>query len=180
MRRRIPPGELQRLREFCERLDTLRERGAEDGLESLVERTAVALEYDIATLCATAARPRWANVRKLMRLAREFETTEGPDLAGLPRLSRRAAPRSNDREAEAATRAEGHAGVRVMTVHSAKGLEFGVVAVADLGRHPQLGWTPASGWAGPRRPPMTGGRPGSGSSSGGWGGPASASTATPS
>jgi ATP-dependent exoDNAse (exonuclease V) beta subunit len=29
-----------------------------------------------------------------------------------------------------------------MTVHSAKGLEFGVVAVASLGRRPQLGWTP--------------------------------------
>ena len=29
-----------------------------------------------------------------------------------------------------------------MTVHAAKGLEFGVVAVADLGRRLQLGWTP--------------------------------------
>src|SRR5262249_37818570 len=35
-----------------------------------------------------------------------------------------------------------HAGVRVMTVHGAKGLEFGVVAVADLGRNLQLGWNP--------------------------------------
>jgi ATP-dependent helicase/nuclease subunit A len=42
----------------------------------------------------------------------------------------------------AAPRAEGHAGVRVMTVHAAKGLEFGVVAVADLGRPLRLGWTP--------------------------------------
>src|SRR5262249_29455571 len=83
----------------------------------------------------------WANVRKLMRLAREFEASEGPDLAAfLEYLDSRAA--SRDREAEAATRAEGHAGVRVMTVHGAKGLEFGVVAVADLGRNLQLGWTP--------------------------------------
>ncbi len=29
-----------------------------------------------------------------------------------------------------------------MTVHSAKGLEFDVVAVADMGRNLQIGWTP--------------------------------------
>src|SRR4051794_2682755 len=76
-----------------------------------------------------------------MRLAREFEASEGPDLgAFLEYLDSRAA--SRDREAEAATRAEGHAGVRVMTVHGAKGLEFDVVAVADLGRNLQLGWSP--------------------------------------
>ena len=76
-----------------------------------------------------------------MRLAREFEASEGPDLGGfLEYLDSRAA--SRDREAEAATRAEGHAGVRVMTVHGAKGLEFEVVAVADLGRNLQLGWSP--------------------------------------
>jgi ATP-dependent helicase/nuclease subunit A len=76
-----------------------------------------------------------------MRLAREFEASEGPDLGGfLEYLDSRAA--SRDREAEAATRAEGHSGVRVMTVHGAKGLEFEVVAVADLGRNLQLGWTP--------------------------------------
>jgi ATP-dependent exoDNAse (exonuclease V) beta subunit len=76
-----------------------------------------------------------------MRIAREFEAREGPDLAAfLDYLDVRAAQR--DRESEAATRAEGHSGVRVMTVHAAKGLEFGVVAVADLGRNLQLGWTP--------------------------------------
>ena len=76
-----------------------------------------------------------------MRLAREFEAREGPDLtAFLAYLGTRAA--SRDREAEAATRAEGHAGVRVMTVHSAKGLEFEVVAVPDLGRVLQSSWVP--------------------------------------
>src|SRR5207244_8796572 len=93
------------------------------------------------TLTRKDGSARWANVRKLMRLAREFEESEGPDLSAfLEYLRTRAA--SRDREAEAATRAEGHAGVRVMTVHGAKGLEFGVVAVADLGRNLQLGWTP--------------------------------------
>jgi ATP-dependent helicase/nuclease subunit A len=137
----IPPEELDRLRRFAAVLTALREHSTEGGLESLIERTASAFDYDLATLSRVDGGARWANVRKLMRLAREFEASEGPDLVGfLEYLNSRAT--SRDREAEAATRAEGHAGVRVMTVHGAKGLEFEVVAVADLGRNLQLGWTP--------------------------------------
>jgi ATP-dependent exoDNAse (exonuclease V) beta subunit len=137
----IPPEELERLRRFAGTLTELRRRSTEGGLETLIERTASDFDYDLATLARVDGRARWANVRKLMRLAREFEASEGPDLgAFLEYLDSRAA--SRDREAEAATRAEGHAGVRVMTVHGAKGLEFEVVAVADLGRNLQLGWSP--------------------------------------
>jgi ATP-dependent exoDNAse (exonuclease V) beta subunit len=142
----IPADELERLRTFATRLEGLRATGAEDGLEALVERTAAAFDYDLATLMRRDAQAgegeaRWANVRKLMRLAREFETREGPDLAAFLDYVASRAGRS-DRESEAATRAEGHAGVRVMTVHAAKGLEFGVVAAGDLGRSLNLGWTP--------------------------------------
>src|SRR6201995_3572861 len=45
-----------------------------------------------------------------------------------------AARAETDTEAQAATAAEGHDGVRIMTVHNAKGLEFEVVAVPDLAR----------------------------------------------
>ncbi|HET9121697.1 MAG TPA: UvrD-helicase domain-containing protein, partial [Solirubrobacterales bacterium] len=137
----IPAEELERLGRFAEVLGRLRRSSTEGGLETLVERTSSAFDYDLATLGREDGRERWANVRKLMRLAREFEASEGPDLGGfLEYLDSRAT--SRDREAEAATRAEGHAGVRVMTVHGAKGLEFEVVAVADLGRKLQLGWSP--------------------------------------
>jgi ATP-dependent helicase/nuclease subunit A len=137
----IPAEELERIERFAELLGGLRATSTEGGLESLVERTATSFGYDLATLRRQDGTARWSNVRKLMRLAREFESSEGPDLgAFLEYLEARA--NSRDREAEAATRAEGHAGVRVMTVHGAKGLEFDVVAVADLGRNLQLGWTP--------------------------------------
>jgi ATP-dependent helicase/nuclease subunit A len=137
----IPAEELERLRGFTTVLTDLRDRSTEGGLETLIERAASAFDYDLATLSRIDGQARWANVRKLMRLAREFEASEGPGLgAFLEYLDSRAA--SRDREAEAATRAEGHAGVRVMTVHGAKGLEFDVVAVADLGRNLQLGWSP--------------------------------------
>jgi ATP-dependent helicase/nuclease subunit A len=137
----IPPEELERLNRFATVLTDVRQRSIEGGLETLVERAASAFDYDLATLSRSDGAARWANVRKLMRIAREFEASEGPELgAFLEYLDSRAA--SRDREAEAATRAEGHAGVRVMTVHAAKGLEFEVVAVTDLGRNLQLGWTP--------------------------------------
>ncbi|MGB7587458.1 MAG: PD-(D/E)XK nuclease family protein, partial [Solirubrobacterales bacterium] len=54
-----------------------------------------------------------------------------------------------DAEAEAASAVEGHDGVRIMTVHNAKGLEFDVVAVPDLSR---------SLLAGSRQPLLTLGR----------------------
>ena len=137
----IPAEEMERIKRFAGVLGELRDHSIEGGLESLVERTVTSFGYDLATLRRTDGTARWANVRKLMRLAREFEASEGPDLGGfLEYLESRAD--SRDREAEAATRAEGHAGVRVMTVHGAKGLEFDVVAVADLGRNLQLGWMP--------------------------------------
>jgi ATP-dependent helicase/nuclease subunit A len=137
----IPEEELELVRGFAATLNELRKRGTEGGLETLVDRVATAFGYDLAILARDDGPARWANARKLMRLAREFEAREGPNLGGfLDYLEDRAA--SRDREAEAASRAEGHAGVRVMTVHAAKGLEFDVVAVADLGRSLQLGWTP--------------------------------------
>jgi len=137
----IPGEERQRLVGFAGTVAELRRRGASGGLEALVERTASAFGYDLATLLRPDGEPRWSNVRKLMRLAREFDSREGPDLAGFIEYLDSSAAR-RDREAEAATRAEGHDGVRVMTVHAAKGLEFGIVAVADLGRTLRLGWTP--------------------------------------
>ncbi len=78
-------------------------------------------------------RRRTANLRKLVRIATEYEAHDGRDLRGfLDHAAARAA--FSDRESEAAAASEDHAGVRVMTVHAAKGLEFDTVAVADLGR----------------------------------------------
>src|SRR6185503_18880284 len=45
-----------------------------------------------------------------------------------------ASTQRDEREGMAPVHAEGHDGVRIMTVHAAKGLQFPVVAVPDLGR----------------------------------------------
>jgi len=128
----IPASELALLRRFAATLAGLRERGGRLSLAGLIDAAVTETGYDLAVLTRASGEARFANVRKLMRLAEEFESREGRDLRGL--LDFLAARAETDSEAQAATAIEGHDGVRIMTVHNAKGLEFGVVAVPDLGR----------------------------------------------
>jgi ATP-dependent exoDNAse (exonuclease V) beta subunit len=128
----IPEPERELLAEFEARIESLRERSTRLSLAALIEAATTETGYDLAVLMRPAGEARFANVRKLMRLAAEFESREGRDLRGL--LDYLAVRAEADVEAQAATAAEGHDGVRIMTVHSAKGLEFGVVAVPDLSR----------------------------------------------
>jgi ATP-dependent helicase/nuclease subunit A len=129
---RIPESEIELLRRFVATIASLRERGPRLSLAALIEAATTETGYDLAVLMRPAGEARFANVRKLMRLAAEFESREGRDLRGL--LDFLSARAESDAEAQAATAAEGHDGVRIMTVHNAKGLEFDVVAVPDLSR----------------------------------------------
>ena len=106
------------------------------GLEQLIDEPLRLTGYDLAMLAMPYGRRRLANVRKLMRLARDFERDHGPDLRGfLELIGERAAGRvAGARESEAPVEGEGLDGIRLMTIHRAKGLEFGTVCVADLGR----------------------------------------------
>jgi ATP-dependent exoDNAse (exonuclease V) beta subunit len=128
----IPEPERELLATFVTRIASLRERGPRLSLPALIEAAVTETGYDLAVLSRPAGEARFANVRKMGRLAAEFESREGRDLRGF--LDFLAARAESDAEAQAATAAEGHDGVRIMTVHNAKGLEFGVVAVPDLAR----------------------------------------------
>ena len=118
----------------------------------LLERAIVATGYDLAVLARPGGDRRLANLRKLMRLAGEYERAEGRDLRGF--LADAAArDLAEAREGEAALESEGLDAVRLMTIHRAKGLEFPVVCVADLGRQSGARRSPllvdADGDAGP-------------------------------
>jgi ATP-dependent exoDNAse (exonuclease V) beta subunit len=128
----VPQEEMELLRGFAETLAGLRERAPRIGLADLIDAAITETGYDLAILMRPAGEARFANVRKLVRVAAEFEEREGRDLRGLLEfLDSRA---EADSEGQAATAVEGHDGVRIMTIHSAKGLEFGVVAVPNLSR----------------------------------------------
>ncbi len=102
-------------------------------LETLIDRATTLTGYDAALLAASDGTRRMANVRKLMRLARTFEGEAGRDLRGFIDLVDQQELLAL-REPEAPLEGEGLDAVRLMTIHAAKGLEFPVVCVADLGR----------------------------------------------
>jgi ATP-dependent exoDNAse (exonuclease V) beta subunit len=103
------------------------------GLERLCDRIVVEHDYDLAVLARWDGRRRWANVRKLARLARSYEDLRGPDVEGFVRFLR-SQEAAGAREVEAVAEEEGADAVRLLTIHAAKGLEFKVVVVADAGR----------------------------------------------
>ncbi len=128
----IPAEERALLRSFATTVEGLRRRADSLSLAGLIDAAVTETGYDLAMLMRPSGEARFANVRKLMRLAVQFESVEGPDLRGL--LDFLAARADADADAQAATALEDHEGVRIMTVHSAKGLEFDLVAIPHLSR----------------------------------------------
>ena len=121
------------LRAFRQRYDRLVEASARLSLERLCERIVADHDYDLAVLAQWDGRRRYANLRKLARLARSYEELRGPDVEGFVRfVEEQEAVGAAERDAVAEE--EGADAVRLLTIHAAKGLEFKVVVVADAGR----------------------------------------------
>ncbi len=135
--RSLPPAfspEDERLvRAFKQRYERLVSASARTSLERLCELVVSEHDYDLAVLARWDGLRRYANLRKLMRLARAYEELRGRDLEGFVGFVK-------DQEAvgaaqlEAVSEEEGAGAVRLLTIHAAKGLEFKVVVVADAGR----------------------------------------------
>ena len=121
------------LRAFRQRYERLVRASTRSGLERLCEQILGEHDYDLAVLARWDGTRRFANLRKLGRLAREYEAVRGRDLAGFVRFvhDQKAL---GARELEAVAEEEGADAVRLLTIHAAKGLEFKVVIVADAGR----------------------------------------------
>jgi len=102
------------------------------GIADLLHRACEALDYDLTLFAQGSEGVRaWANVLKIARVADLFETAGSGDLAAFVAYLLDRQENAKDRSAAAEA---GDDAVRIMTVHSAKGLEFPVVFVADLAR----------------------------------------------
>jgi ATP-dependent exoDNAse (exonuclease V) beta subunit len=132
------PGDLSErdrhlCRAFLQRYERLAAAANGLSLERLCERIVSDHDYDLAVLAQWDGRRRYANMRKLARLARSYEELRGRDIEGFVRFVREQEA-VGARELEAVAEEEDGDAVRLLTIHSAKGLEFKVVIVADAGR----------------------------------------------
>ena len=121
------------LRAFLQRYERLVRASNRIGLEELCERIVTEHDYDLAVLARWDGARRFANMRKLGRLARDYEAVRGSDIEGFVRFVREQ-DALGAKELEAVAEEEGGGAVRLLTIHAAKGLEFKVVIVADAGR----------------------------------------------
>ncbi len=142
-------GERERVAEHCAWLERERALASELTLARLLERAIEHGGHAARLRAVQDGERRLANVHKLIGLAGEWERSEGRDLRGFldeAAFQQGAGGRgflaSAETTAEPDAPAEGEApvdAVRLMSVHAAKGLEFDVVCVADLGRAPSAG-----------------------------------------
>ncbi|MGZ4196462.1 MAG: UvrD-helicase domain-containing protein [Solirubrobacteraceae bacterium] len=132
--------DLSKLTAFAQWFAGERAAAARSGIEQCIERAVDLTGYDLAVLAMPGGQRRMANVRKLMRLAREHEVAAGSELRGFLEVVQARAIEggpAGSRESEAPVEGEALDAVRLMTIHRAKGLEFDIVSVADLGRGPR-------------------------------------------
>ncbi|MDW8208000.1 MAG: UvrD-helicase domain-containing protein [Chloroherpetonaceae bacterium] len=126
----LPEDERERLNWFLQAVEEL--RAEEDRLlvGLLLERLIARFQYDVRLLIRPNGRRRLANVRKLVQMAHH------DPVIGVSEFIRRVRDLEKlaDREGDAPVEEEASDVVRLITIHSAKGLEFPVVFLADLSR----------------------------------------------
>jgi ATP-dependent helicase/nuclease subunit A len=126
----IEDKECAKITRFLEVIEDLRAQEDRIPVGHLLERLITRTHYDACLLARPGGRRRLANIRKLLQMA-NVDSVIGVRsfilrLRDLEKLS--------EREGDAPTEEEAADVVRFLTIHTAKGLEFPVVIVADLSR----------------------------------------------
>lgn len=125
------PPELKEVGDALEVLRTLHRGRNRRPIAETIARLLAATRAHAAIAIWPTGEQALANLMRLMDLARRYEANRGAtSLRGfVDELEARA---EREQAGDAPVAEEGTEGVRIMTVHSAKGLEFPVVVLADL------------------------------------------------
>lgn len=128
----ISKEDAARAKSFAEFLASVRALKNSLKVSGILDRAADWSGYEAAALTRPGGAQAVANVRKLIEIARSIEEKAAVDAAEFVRYVRALAER-DEGGAEARVEAEGGDAVLLMSIHAAKGLEFPVVALANLG-----------------------------------------------
>jgi ATP-dependent helicase/nuclease subunit A len=131
---KMNPYERQLLEHFCAFLRGERAAASQRSISKLLERAIAHSGYRQHVLTLDSGPRRLANVHKLLRLARRFQASEGRDPRAFLDHVEHLANATSGVEPDAPVDGVEPDAVRLMSIHAAKGLEFPVVCVADLGR----------------------------------------------
>jgi DNA helicase-2/ATP-dependent DNA helicase PcrA len=125
----LRPNVREALQRFAALVDTLRDRSRAAPPVQVLEQLIQAIDYESLLLAeGPEGAERWENVRELVAAAAEWSEVVPEGEAGTP-LERFLAEAAL---VSAADSTQGDSGVTLMTLHTAKGLEWPVVVIAGL------------------------------------------------
>jgi ATP-dependent helicase/nuclease subunit A len=117
---------------FLERFSRWRKLAQQSSLSQCLEEILAETHYDDWLLSQPRGKQKRANVRQFLNLAEKFDQFQRQGLFRFLKFVE--AQREIEAEPEVAPVAEENA-VRLMSIHQSKGLEFPIVALADLGKN---------------------------------------------
>ncbi|MBI2560463.1 MAG: UvrD-helicase domain-containing protein, partial [Planctomycetes bacterium] len=123
----------ERVLKFVELLEELRTKSSRNSVWSLIDEILDKTAYDTKVLIELNGKQKFANLRKISELTRSFEKRDLFEAEDFFRIVENL-KLMEIRESEAPTDIEEGDVVKLMTIHAAKGLEFPVVIVPDIGR----------------------------------------------
>jgi ATP-dependent helicase/nuclease subunit A len=129
----ISAAEKEKLRFFKAAFERFLQKKEKFRIAELIEAILKATHYDLYVLKLRQGERRFANLKKLVEIAREVEAKETLHLSEFVRLVKGLETRDL-RQSQAQIASEEGEVVKLMTIHAAKGLEFPVVILPDLGR----------------------------------------------
>ncbi|MBK5226245.1 MAG: UvrD-helicase domain-containing protein, partial [Thermoleophilia bacterium] len=129
---KLPHDQFELIEQFSAEFIRLRRRSRRQSLEATIRFVIDFHDYAAIAAAGGSGKQAYANLMKLQDMAVDFEAVWGRDLAALVEFVENQR-RTEAEEGDAPTEEEDGGAVRILTIHTAKGLEFPLVVWANMG-----------------------------------------------